>query len=442
MSPTAPVLPIAGFGISGFRTLSNVEVRSRGSLTVVCGANNSGKSSVLAALTHYGAWVNVVNAGGRAQKVSEASAETVKIAIDVRTTAFRAHIQSKLSDDARTADRLIEHLVDADEEPLWIHLDRRGDEIQLAGNPVPELNDLAQRWLENGHTRDVAKLLARVGGVQPGTPLGSSWTQHLGYPVVVPAIKIIGDVRRTLDAPLTDDQLFTLAQAATRLPAGQRSDPWAETLGLILKDVFGEDVEYSVRARAANGVNSGDFLIKLDGEDNRHLNETGAGVREVVAVAHAAVTGNAATVLCIEEPENCLHPRAVRRLLDSLVRRTNAQLFVTSHSAAVVNAGTDALIHLHRTGGTTTSTQVDKPSQRFEAIRQLGYSPADLVLTPCAVWVEGPSDRVYFTAWLPSVSPWGPWCSPNSEPNFPYFFGEGRHEIRFSQACTDRRCEL
>ncbi len=27
-----------------------------------------------------------------------------------------------------------------------------------------------------------------------------------------------------------------------------------------------------------------------------------------------------------------------------------------------------------------------------------------------------------------------------SGPDFPYFFSEGRHEIEFRQACTDRRC--
>ena len=41
-----------------------------------------------------------------------------------------------------------------------------------------------------------------------------------------------------------------------------------------------------------------------------------------------------------------------------------------------------------------------------------------------------------------SVSPWDRSRSQVLGPGFPYFFGEGRHEIEFRQACTDRRCAL
>jgi len=279
---------------------------------------------------------------------------------------------------------------------MWIELYGTSDQrIAVVGDPVPKVLKLIAD-LDRAGERRLAVDIRSLGGDARMAP-DARWLRGLATAVLpMPTTKHIEDVRRTADQPLTNPQLFRLAQANSRMTTGARQEPWAEKLGLILRDVFGDDTRYEVIPQA----DSGDFLLALDGEHNLPLDHAGAGVREVVAIAHAALTGDAATVLCIEEPENCLHPTAVRRLLDSLVRHTEAQLFVTTHAAAVVNARPDAIVHLSRVGNTTTSTQVDRPSQQFEAVRALGYSPADLVLTPCAVWVEGPSDRVYLTAWL------------------------------------------
>ncbi|HEV7761695.1 MAG TPA: AAA family ATPase [Acidimicrobiales bacterium] len=365
---------------------------ARGPLTVICGPNNTGKSSLLSALTAYPAWCRAVARGGQEPPANRSTADgaRARVAIDTDAPAFVELAESQLGDQVQIA-------LDAlrtDGSRVWIELRRTGSRIDLEVDCLTRLNGLLQGLAHRGN--DAAGQAVRALGGEPAISVGWTWARNMVGVLPIPEVKLIEDVRRTAAEPLTDEQLFGLAQASSRSTAGQRRERWADTLALILRDVFGPDTLYEVTPQPGRG----DFLLHIDGQHDLPLNHAGAGVREVVAIAHAALTGDPAPVLCIEEPENCLHPNAVRRLLDSLVQRTEAQLFVTTHAAAVVNARPDAIVQLSRVGDTTTSTQVDRPSRQFEAIRALGYSPADLVLTPCVLWVEGPSDRLYLTEWL------------------------------------------
>jgi hypothetical protein len=364
----------------------------RGPLTVICGPNNTGKSSLLRALTAYPVWCHGLGRAGQESSPDASSGDGVRarVAIDTDAPGFVELAKSRLGDQVHGALDALRN----DGGRVWIELEQQRGRIDLEVECLSRLNGLLQRLVEQGEAT-AAEAIRAIG--QEHTPtVGRNWARNVVRTLLVPEVKLIEDVRRTAAEPLTDEQLFGLAQASSRSTAGQRRKGWAETLALILRDVFGPDTLYEVTPQPGRG----DFLLHIDGQHDLPLNHAGAGVREVVAIAHAALTGATAPVLCIEEPENCLHPNAVRRLLDSLVRRTEAQLFVTTHAAAVVNARPDAIVQLSRVGDTTTSTQVDRPSRQFEAIRALGYSPADLVLTPCVLWVEGPSDRLYLTAWL------------------------------------------
>jgi hypothetical protein len=232
----------------------------------------------------------------------------------------------------------------------------------------------------------------RQGDVRP------QWVTELRSEMVSsPTIRHIADVRRAVDNPLTEDEMKDFAMAARHSTTGAKLKDWARTIESILRDVFGATVSYEVGPHPP-GVY--DLTLSIDGQDDILIRNVGAGVREVVAIAYRALSAGGTQVLCIEEPENCLHPTAVRRLLRSILTRLGIQVFVSTHSPAVVNAGADTIIELERREGHTTSRQVTEARARFEAVRALGSSPADLVLTPCALWVEGPSDRAYLSTWL------------------------------------------
>jgi hypothetical protein len=66
----------------------------------------------------------------------------------------------------------------------------------------------------------------------------------------------------------------------------------------------------------------------------------------------------------------------------------------------VIDSNPSSVIRVVRTVDGSTAQPIAGTAERFEAIRSLGYSPADVLLAPCAIWVEGPSDRIYLNAWL------------------------------------------
>lgn len=324
----------------------------------------------------------------------------MSVGLDVNTASVHGFLISRLS-RPRDLERVLALINREWGGLLWIDLvaEKRSGKTGLfvPQDIAPKL--LAQKnYLANGADHTLFSLLARV--LPREQEHHSGWAKALTENLPVPTVKYIADVRRTSSNPLSVDQLRGLTHASARLPSGGRREAWTETLGAILKDVFGPSTEYAAMPSQDGDPSRDQLLISLDGQADVPLDHVGAGVREVVAIAHAALTGGTANVICVEEPENCLHPKAVRRMLRSVTDRTGSQLFVSTHSAAVVDARPDAVIQLSRTGGETIANSVTRPTQHFEVIRALGHSPAELVLTPCVLWVEGPSDRLYFRTWL------------------------------------------
>lgn len=399
------VQPIAGFGISGFRTLHEVEAITPGHLTVICGPNNAGKSSLLEALELYPKLVSLVMERRNRDSDNEgpelSGRETAKIAIDLTSASFIELLMEHRAGEA-DAHTLAHAACESLGGPLWLHFNNGGDRgWQFDPEPtVKPLQDLHASWRRSRATAPPAvQAFLRAGGAsQSSDHIKVTWVKEVAKKCLsVPRVERIPDIRREAEKPLSADDLWRLCQASARQTDGvSRIEEWAATLEKILQDVFGTEVRYEVRPESG----SGDFRLRIDGQEDVPLDYVGAGVREVVAIAFTALKTRDAGVLAIEEPENCLHPVAVRRLVRALPRRAEVQLFVSTHASAVVNSDPDAVIHLTRTGATSTSRQVQGAPGRYEAVRSLGYSPADLVLTPCALWVEGPSDRLYLRAWL------------------------------------------
>jgi hypothetical protein len=107
----------------------------------------------------------------------------------------------------------------------------------------------------------------------------------------------------------------------------------------------------------------------------------------------------------IDEPELHFHPRTQKLLMRYLLEHSKARLFVATHSAAIIDASEGAILHVEEKSGKTTAKSVSSNLERFESVRNLGHSPSELVQANFVLWVEGPSDRVYFLKWLSLVRP-------------------------------------
>lgn len=386
-------LPIKGFRVSGHRTLKDVEVLITGRTTVICGPNNAGKSSLLDVIEAVPALLaGLARRPGRTADSSHPVESDALIGVPIELDADRlmTHVESlkKQWGDLRP---YYQELRSREGETLWPAW--RGPEHDFDDKSMEPVTDCLRALEKKGDNgRGVASQAARSGISASHDGL----RKLIGPQPTAPVLKRIVDVRRTAEAPLTGSDLKVFADAASHSTGGGYREKWASTFREVLRDVFDPDLNYEV----PNPPSGPEMRLSIDGEEDILLDHVGAGVREVVAIAFQVLAQGGADVILIEEPENCLHPAAAQRLIRSLVNRTDVQLIVTTHSPSIVNAGVDTIVQLTRHGENTTAKVIGEAQARFEAVRALGATPSDLVLAPCALWVEGPSDRTFLAHWL------------------------------------------
>lgn len=127
-----------------------------------------------------------------------------------------------------------------------------------------------------------------------------------------------------------------------------------------------------------------------------------AGWRAIASLIYYLHSREAGEICLLEEPETHLHPtlqRAVARIICDLVKKMQLQLFIATHSM---------------TFQSRFVWQKDFDVRYFEAdahelriginerkmLDRLGISGAELGTANGVVWVEGPSDRLYYKHWI------------------------------------------
>ena len=179
--------------------------------------------------------------------------------------------------------------------------------------------------------------------------------------------------------------------------------------------IFSPDTTFSRILVQLSQPGGGRWEINLEqpGKGRIPMHHTGSGVKTVLLVLlfiyivpEIDKKPLAEFLFAFEELENNLHP-AVQRRLFLFLRETSiangCKFFVTTHSNAVIDLFRDddkaQIIHVEHDGKESRAVTVSEHLHRCRVLDDLGVRASDVLQANAIVWVEGPSDRLYFNRW-------------------------------------------
>ncbi|MCB9234446.1 MAG: AAA family ATPase [Bacteroidia bacterium] len=150
------------------------------------------------------------------------------------------------------------------------------------------------------------------------------------------------------------------------------------------------------------------FLRRGDSEIDFELSMLGTGFSQVfILVAFLLLNRQKPYNIFIEEPENNLHPSAVVRLVKLIEQFPEHRIFISSHSAYLIDqANENWTIHqvTQKPTGASVITPCSTIPQKHNLLDSMGIRASQILQSNIIIWVEGPSDRVYLKKWISDLS--------------------------------------
>jgi hypothetical protein len=124
----------------------------------------------------------------------------------------------------------------------------------------------------------------------------------------------------------------------------------------------------------------------------------GSGEQMILHLLHEIESATADIVL-IEEPENHLHPRLIKKLMKrikEISEKQDKQFFITTHSPFVIDSGLLSNVwFIWQEGGSTKIKRVIDKEELGSKFFQMGITPGDFLLSNFILIVEGLSDSIF-----------------------------------------------
>jgi AAA15 family ATPase/GTPase len=148
-----------------------------------------------------------------------------------------------------------------------------------------------------------------------------------------------------------------------------------------------------------NVVPTRDNQVVVVYNTNEHwipASDSGLGLSDVLIIVTLLNTLDC-NVFLLEEPENHLHAEYQKKVLDYLSSIKSKQFFITTHSPVFLDSNVvDRIFYCKNDGEITISDQTSKS----EMIRSLGYSVTENLVADLIILLEGPTDIPVITEML------------------------------------------
>jgi len=190
---------------------------------------------------------------------------------------------------------------------------------------------------------------------------------------------------------------------------------------IALNHIFGKDADFTEiqvqqHDEETGKENSDQWEIYLHEKTKGliPLSKSGSGLKtamlvllNLLVVPHFQNKKASDFVFLFEELENNLHPALQRRLfafIQDFAVKNECHVFLTTHSNVVLDVFADSghaqILHVEHDGNSASVKTVDAYFEQLRVVNDLGAKASDLLQSNGIVWLEGPSDRVYFNKWI------------------------------------------
>lgn len=196
--------------------------------------------------------------------------------------------------------------------------------------------------------------------------------------------------------------------------AGHPSELVERHLLNSLNQIFGPEAFFEDLVCQQIEGNAWEVYLEEKEKGRIPLSQSGSGLKTVILVLifihllpHAIRRKLGEFIFGFEELENNLHPALLRRLLSYLmdVSLQKGCLFIlTTHSNVEIDLfsknSNAQILHVVHDGETATCKTVRTYVDNKGVLDDLDIRASDILQANGVVWIEGPSDRIFFNRWI------------------------------------------